>query len=267
MTSPTPDPAEPDDAEPTLTIDELAATTGVPSRTIRYYQTKGVLPHPSRRSRSSSYGPSHVERLRLIGELQARGLRLDAIRDVVRQFERGGDSIQDWLGLGDRLRTTWLEHRPELLTGNEILRRLGQIGPPSLADLERAGLISRAADHPDSYLVAAPALLEINRQLGDAGGDLPTALGAERIVRRRLSKLADEMVEHFSERAGKGFASTNTPADLARASDALRVLGPEAVQLMFTQEMQRALLDFVERGGGVAPEVPRARHRSTRTRH
>ena len=85
-------------------------------------------------------------------------------------------------------------------------------------------------------------------------------------VRRRLSKLADEMVEHFSERAGKGFAASNTPADLARASDALRVLGVDAVQLVFTQEMQRALLEFVERGGGVAPEVPKTRHRSSRAR-
>jgi DNA-binding transcriptional MerR regulator len=267
MTSPV-DTTDPDDIEHTLTIDQLSAASGIPSRTIRYYQTKGVLPHPSRRSRSSSYGPEHLERLRLIVELQDRGLRLDAIRDVVRQFEEGGDSIQDWLGLGDRLRTTWADQRPELLTRDQLLERLGQAGAAgqaAITELEKAGLISPAADHADTFLVNAPALLEINRRLGDAGIDLPTALGAERIVRRRLSKLADEMVEHFSERAGKGFAASNTPADLARASDALRVLGLEAVQLVFTQEMQRAMLEFVERGGGVAPEVPKARHRS-RTR-
>jgi DNA-binding transcriptional MerR regulator len=260
------DGTDPDDGDRAMTIDELSAATGIPSRTIRYYQTKGVLPHPSRRSRSSSYGPQHVERLRLIVELQDRGLRLDAIRDVVRQFEEGGDSIQDWLGLGDRLRTTWADQGPELLTRAELLERLGQPGHSAISDLEHAGLISPAVDHLDTYVVTAPALLEINRRLGDAGIDLPTALGAERIVRRRLSKLADEMVEHFSERAGKGFAASNTPADLARASDALRDLGVDAVQLVFTQEMQRALLEFVERGGGVAPEVPKPRHRTSRTR-
>ncbi len=260
------DTTDPEDIEDSLTIDQLSAASGVPSRTIRYYQTKGVLPHPSRRSRSSSYGPEHVERLRLIGELQDRGLRLDAIRDVVRQFSEGGDSIQGWLGLGDRLRTTWADQEPELLTRDELLERLGRPARTAIADLERAGMITPAADHPDTYIVTAPALLEINRRLGDAGIDLPTALGAERIVRRRLSKLADEMVDHFSERAGKGFAASNTPGDLARASDALRVLGLEAVQLMFTQEMQRALSQFVKRGGGVAPEIPKARHRSSRTR-
>ncbi len=257
---------EADEAGHTMTIDELSAATGVPSRTIRYYQTKGVLAHPSRRSRSSRYGSEHVERLLLIGELQDRGLRLDAIRDVVRQFEEGGDSIQDWLGLGDRLRTAWADQGPELLGRDELLERLGQPGRTAIADLERAGFITPAADHPDTYVVTAPALLEVNRRLGEAGIDLATALGAERIVRRRLSKLADEMVEHFSERAGKGFGASNTPADLARASDALRVLGVDAVQLVFTQEMQRALLEFVERGGGVAPEVPKSRHRSSRTR-
>lgn len=266
MTSPV-DTTDHDDVEETLTIDQLSAASGVPSRTIRYYQTKGVLPHPSRRSRSSSYGPEHVERLRLIGELQDRGLRLDAIRDVVRQFSEGGDSIQDWLGLGDRLRTAWADQGPQLLTRDELLERLGQPGRDAIAHLEKAGLVTAAVDHHDSYVVTAPALLEINRRLGDAGIDLPTALGAESIVRRRLSKLADEMVDHFSERAGKGFAASNTPADLARAADALRVLGLEAVQLVFTQEMQRALSQFVERGGGVAPDVPaKARHRSSRTR-
>jgi len=256
-----------DDVEPRLTIDQLSAASGVPSRTIRYYQTKGVLPHPSRRSRSSSYGPEHIERLRLIGELQDRGLRLDAIRDVVRQFSEGGDSIQDWLGLGDRLRMTWADQGQQLLTRPELLERLGRGGPTAIAQLEKAGLITAAPDRHDSYVVTAPALLDINRRLGDAGVDLPTALGAERIVRRRMSKLADEMIDHFSERAGKGFAASNTPADLARASDALRVLGLEAVQLVFTQEMQRALSEFVERGGGVAPDIPsKARHRSSRAR-
>lgn len=265
MTDPA-DTSSSDEAEHTLTIDQLSATSGVPSRTIRYYQTKGVLPHPSRRSRASSYGREHVERLRLIGELRARGLRLDAIRDVVRQYSRGSDSIQDWLGLGDRLRTTWVDQGQEVLGADQLLERLGESAPEVIVDLEEAGLVTPVPERPDTYVVVAPALLEISRRLREAGIDLATTLGAERIARKRLGKLADEMVEHFSERAGKGFTTSNSPADLARASDALRVLGLETMHILFTQEMQRAMVEFVERGGGVAPEVPRVRHRSSRTR-
>ena len=71
------------------TIDELAGLTGVPSRTIRFYQSKGTLPSPQRKGRVALYGPEHVDRLKLIAELQDRGLRLDAIRDVLGELEVG----------------------------------------------------------------------------------------------------------------------------------------------------------------------------------
>jgi DNA-binding transcriptional MerR regulator len=90
-------------AQPTFTIDQLAATTGVPSRTIRLYQTKGVLPRPPRPGRVSLYGAEHVDRLRLIGELQDRGLQLCAIRELVTHCD-GDVTVREWLGLGDRLR-------------------------------------------------------------------------------------------------------------------------------------------------------------------
>ena len=41
-----------------LTIDELAAQSRVPSRTIRYYQSKGVLPPPEIKGRVAYYGPT-----------------------------------------------------------------------------------------------------------------------------------------------------------------------------------------------------------------
>ena len=54
-----------------LTIDELAHATGVSSRNIRYYQTRGLLPPPAVEGRLGYYDRRHVERLRLIQELQA----------------------------------------------------------------------------------------------------------------------------------------------------------------------------------------------------
>ena len=50
-------------------IDELAAHTGIPSRTIRFYQSKGALPTPERRGRKAFYTNAHVERLALIGAI------------------------------------------------------------------------------------------------------------------------------------------------------------------------------------------------------
>ena len=46
---------------PKYTIDELAAASHVPSRTIRFYQSKGVLMAPQIKGRVAFYGDEHVE--------------------------------------------------------------------------------------------------------------------------------------------------------------------------------------------------------------
>ena len=71
------------------TIDELSALTQVSSRTIRFYQAKGALPRPTIRGRVAFYDDTHVERLKLIAELQDRGLRIKAIKDLVQKLDRG----------------------------------------------------------------------------------------------------------------------------------------------------------------------------------
>ncbi|MEA2499237.1 MAG: hypothetical protein QOH26_1642, partial [Actinomycetota bacterium] len=44
-------------------VDELAGRCGVSVDTIRFYQTKGLLPLPERDGRVGWYGDDHVERL------------------------------------------------------------------------------------------------------------------------------------------------------------------------------------------------------------
>ena len=58
------------------TLRELAAESGVPERTIRFYISKGILGPPLRGGRGAAYGPGHLTRLREIRGLQARGLML-----------------------------------------------------------------------------------------------------------------------------------------------------------------------------------------------
>ena len=44
-----------------LTIDELAHHSGLPASTIRLYQTKGVLPPPTKQGRVGYYGEGHAD--------------------------------------------------------------------------------------------------------------------------------------------------------------------------------------------------------------
>ena len=61
------------------TLAELAAETGVPARTIRYYIARGILPGPGSAGRTADYGPEHAERLGRVREMQQRGLTLAEI--------------------------------------------------------------------------------------------------------------------------------------------------------------------------------------------
>ncbi len=50
----------------TYKIDQLAQLSGVPSRTIRFYNTQGLLPAPLMRGRVAYYTEEHLLVLKLI---------------------------------------------------------------------------------------------------------------------------------------------------------------------------------------------------------
>ncbi|MGO8951191.1 MAG: MerR family transcriptional regulator [Ktedonobacterales bacterium] len=76
-------------AQPLLTIDELAARAGVPIRTVRFYIAEGLLPGASTRGKGASYTREHLERLQLIRLLVARHLPLAEVRALTTSLPPG----------------------------------------------------------------------------------------------------------------------------------------------------------------------------------
>lgn len=226
------------------TIDQLAMATRVPSRTIRFYQSKGALPGPTIRGRVAYYGPAHVERLKLIGTLQDRGLSIRAIRDLLAQADKGELLLHEWLGLEQQLQEPWADDRPRVLGETELATMLGG-RPGAVAELVRLGQVERRGD---SYLVKSPALLQVTLRLEAAGIDFETAVGAASVLRKHLRRAAGELTEHFYRRVGEGFGRDLTAGDVGDAYRALRPLGQEAVRVVFAQEMERALRRLVDSG-------------------
>lgn len=234
------------------TIDELATATGIPSRTIRFYQSAGALPHPIKIGRVGYYGPEHVERLELIGRLQDRGLRIRAIKDLVDRIERGELVLDEWLGLGEQLQSSWSDDRPQVMTSAQ-LAELGaepRAAPSAaggrldfLATLIRAGLIEPQGD---DWLVHSPGLLHVVTQLERAGVNVEVAVGAGKILQKHSSKAASELASYFTEHAGNGFGSSLP--HITEVFRVLRPLGLEAVRLMFAREMEQVLRRMVESG-------------------
>lgn len=68
----------------------MAELSGVSAKTIRYYESIGVLPEPSRTAGGyRDYVSQDLERLRFVRDAQATGLSLPEIRLVV-EFRDGG---------------------------------------------------------------------------------------------------------------------------------------------------------------------------------
>ncbi len=246
-----------EDSGQTYTIDELALAAGLPSRTVRHYQSEGTLPPPRRAGRVALYGPQHLERLRLIGRLQDRGLRLDAIRDALREVERGHLSLEGWLGLSEQVRAPWSTDSAVLLDEAELRARFGELDPGWLASLLQVELVRRAEGR---YLVPSPRALELVLRLRAAGTDVETAAGALEVLRKQSRRTADELVGYLLNRTGKGFARGGTPEDVAQALAVLRVEVVPAVEMLVAQEMERAVRAAFEQGR------PRLARQATRPR-
>lgn len=227
-----------------LTVDELAARSGASVRTIRYYQSEGLLPAPARAGREARYGEAHLDRLALIGELQSRGLRLSAIG---RLLTENPEAAGDWLGLGETMIRPWSEDRPELLDEAELDHRLAGTPPGTRAALEGTDLLERRGDTtPVTYLVPSPGLLEIAVSLARLGLDLAVAAHLRDLLQRRLRAMTNELVAEFTGRISLDRLEEGGPGALAELLVELRPITQRTVDLLFAHEMERAQRELID---------------------
>lgn len=239
------------------TIDALAAEAGLPSRTVRHYQSEGLLPPPLRQGRKGLYDGSHLERLRVIAQLQDRGLNLRTIGDALHHVDRGGFSLQDWLGMEADLTTPWLDETPLVLDDSELEERLGEVPRGTRTALVRGGLLeARGRGASRRYLVPSPSLLDIALRLQEAGIDIETAVSAGYIMRRRLSRACTEVVDLVAKRIQKGYTKAQAPERVGAVLAELRTTGIDAVRVIFSQEIENALQESVSKGI-IRPQTPK----------
>jgi DNA-binding transcriptional MerR regulator len=236
------DASPPAASAPAYTIDELASVTRVPSRTIRFYQSRGALMAPEIRGRVAYYGEPHVERLKLVAQLQDRGLRVDAIGDLVKRIDRGELDLAEWLGVEEQMQAPWANDRPRTVTEAELYELAGSRRPGLLSDLTRAKVVERRGD---VYLLGSPALLVTAMKLEGVGIDLETAGAASAILRKHLGRAVADLIELFLTRARDGHVEVGDPGKLF---EAFRAAGIESVRVLFAREMERALRKLLESG-------------------
>lgn len=225
-----------------LTIDELAAETKVPSRTIRFYQASGILDKPRREGRKAVYSLAHVRRLGLIARLRDRGLRIRGMRQLLNRPD-ADQAVDAWLGLSDKLSEPWGTDKARVVSEAEMARILGEHPDGTLADLLAVELVEKR--EVGSYYLPSPGLLEVALALREAGISLDTLHAVADILRDGMREAARQIVEHFLH---CGELSGVDERDRAAALDALRLHGPGAVSLLFQHEVERTIAEILEAG-------------------
>lgn len=112
-----------------MIIRELAAQTSVPAKTIRYYESIGLLPRPKRANNNyRQYDAEDVERLRFIASLRSLGFSLDDVAELLSARDRGIAPCQRVLdAIANRL--SEIERRiADLLTLRDSLQQLHSKG-------------------------------------------------------------------------------------------------------------------------------------------
>ena len=112
-----------------MLIHDLAKQTGVPAKTIRYYESIKLLPRPKRAANNyRQYAPAEAERLRFIASARSLGFSLDDVAEILAARDKGLAPCQRVLdAIAQRLAD--VDRRiADLLTLRDSLRQLQSEG-------------------------------------------------------------------------------------------------------------------------------------------
>jgi DNA-binding transcriptional MerR regulator len=225
-------------AQGELTVEQLAYETGMSVRNIRNHQSRGLLPPPDVRARVGYYGPRHVERLRLIQEMQAEGFKLTAIQRLLGEHGAAADRL---VGLRRAVTAPFVTESAEVLTTEELEEWFGP-RDENLESLERAqklGLLNPLGG--GRYEAPSPALLRAAGEVRDRGVPLDAALAAIAKVRGSAQSSAKVFVRLFLDEVWKPFDESDRPDDrwpeIIESIERLRPLASEALLALFKQTM------------------------------
>jgi DNA-binding transcriptional MerR regulator len=182
------------------TVDELAALAALPVRTIREYQTFGILPAPRRAGRIGLYGTSHLRRLQLIARLRDRGYSLAGIGDLLGNWSSGAD-LGEVLGLyPDQL--VHVDEPGAPATLDQLRALLPTLVPDHLDALEATGIVERCA--PDRYCIPSPSLLQLAIDSLDAGLGPDDVIAMLRTIHQAAELVADQVLEQIGRLPADG---------------------------------------------------------------
>lgn len=229
-----------------LTIEQLAAETGMSVRNIRSHQARGLLPPPEVRMRVGYYGPEHVAQLRLISALQEEGFNLNGIK---RLLEDRHGTAERLVRVRQSLTARLKDSRPaEILTAVELGRRFGldpEEGRELLVKALKLGILIPLGG--DKYEAPNPSLLAVGDEAVKSGIPLRAALDVIDEIQRHCDSASRSFVKLFLREVWKPFAHADMPVErwpeIEDAVDRLRPAASEALLTIFQQRLSTQIED------------------------
>jgi DNA-binding transcriptional MerR regulator len=245
---PVTDPDESGGEPELLTIEQLAARTGMTVRNIRSHRARNLLPPPEVHDRVGYYGPDHVARLELIRELQAEGFNLAGIKRLLEQTQP-----EQLLGLKHAVGAPFASEQSQVFTAAELEERFGALDHELLARAERLGLLIPLGD--DRYEATAPSLIDVAAEVVARGVPLGHALAVIAKVAEACQAVSREFVRLFMDDVWAPFARDGYPesrwSETIETVERLRPISSQAVlavyQATMTHEVEKAFGRELER--------------------
>jgi DNA-binding transcriptional MerR regulator len=243
MSATTPSPAT--NAEPELTVDELAARVGMTVRNVRAYASRGLLPPPRLVGRTGYYDREHVHRLLLVRELLDRGYTLAAVEQAIRSRGPGlaGHAL-DLLRMLDS--PIGVDEQAEEVSRDTLTAMAGIDRDNVLVErIVDRGLAEKIDD--DRLLLLQPSVVRAGARAIALGLDPDTVIDLLPLLSEHLSAIAQAFVSQVRDQIWHPFAEAGMPeAEWTRVMFAIQTLVPvagQAVVTVFQRELATAIRD------------------------
>ena len=225
-------------------VEQLASETDVSVDTVRYYQSRGLLPPPDREGRVGWYGADHAERIREIRDLQRKGLTLAAIERLLGEGRATPDGD---LALAVAAAQGAGGDDEELVTLDGFAERSGV--PASLIQaVEREGIeLGRSVDGEIRYTTADVDMVRGALRLLEFGLPLGDLLSLARDTNDAMVALAERAVALFDEHVREPIRDTAATDEeaAARLVEAFDTLLPTVTNLV-ANHFRRVVLAAAE---------------------